>query len=166
MVCSVWLQKFSLSITRCRRISLGVFLLLVSLFIIMNFACSLKLWLFSWKCLHAHMVLGWRISTSFPWLFSLTLKSVSVFPIYCFYITFIQSSIWHIRGNNSFREKSCFLSLVTLLWFGCSTEFCYLQNTGSISLLSKYFCLFSLQCCFRYCYCQWVPSDFCCIWKL
>ena len=60
------------------------------------------------------MVLGWGISTSFPWLFSLILKSVSVFPTYCFYITSIPSSIWHMWGNNSFREKSCFLSLVTL----------------------------------------------------
>ena len=59
------------------------FFVLVSLSIIMNVACLLKSWYFSWKCLHDNMVLEWGIFTSFLWLFSLILKKVS-FPTYCF----------------------------------------------------------------------------------
>ena len=83
MVSNFWIQKFSLWIKRCRNISLAFFVL-VSLSIIKNFACLVKLWFHSHKCLHANLVLEWEIFTSFQWLFSLILKAVSGFPTYCF----------------------------------------------------------------------------------
>ena len=44
----------------------GTFLfVLESLSIIINFACLLKLWFVSWRCLYANMVLGWGFLTSF-----------------------------------------------------------------------------------------------------
>ena len=105
MVSSVWIQKFFLSIKRCLRISLAFFML-GSLSIIMNFAYLLKLWHFSWKCLHAHMVFGWGFFTSFLWLFRLILKVVSAFRRYCYlqnvhsikYMTYTQKQLtsWKI----------------------------------------------------------------------
>ena len=83
MVFNVWIQKFSLWIKRCRRIYLDFYVLLSSS-IMMNFACLLKLWRFSRKCLHANMVLGWGFFTSYLWLLSLILKAVSALPTYCF----------------------------------------------------------------------------------
>ena len=136
----------------------------------MNFGCLLKLFFF-WKCLHANMVLGWGFFTSFLWLFSRILKSVCLSYI-LFYITCIPLNIWHTRCNNQLHEKSyIFFESVDfwklmLLWLSCGTEFCYFQNTGNISLVSKCFCLFSSQCCFRFCCCRWVPWDFFYVWKL
>ena len=118
MVFNVWIQKFPLWIKRCRGISL-VFLL-VNFSIIINFACLLKLWFFSQKYLHATMVLGWGFVTSFPWLFSLTLKRISVFLTYCFlhnvhfikYMTYAQEQL-------TSRKILCFLSLLALESWCC-----------------------------------------------
>ena len=79
---SVWIQKFPLSIKCCCRISSGFFVL-ASFSIMMNFLCLLKLWLFSWRCFDANIVLGWGFFTSFLWLFSLILKRVSTFSRFC-----------------------------------------------------------------------------------
>ena len=127
---------------------------------------------FSWKCLHANMVLGWEFFTLFLWLFSIILKDVSLsFLHIVVYITYIHQVYDICAGTINFVKNLIFFEPVDswkliLLWLGCSTEFCYFQNTGNISLVSKWFCLFSLQCCFRFCYCQWVPWDFSCVWKL
>ena len=99
---SVWIQKFSLSIKLWFRISIGFFVL-VSLPIIMNFACLLKLWLSSWKCFRANMVWGWGFFASFLRLFRVILKGVCAFPIL--------SNIWHLYWNDLLREKSYMFSV-------------------------------------------------------
>ena len=142
MVSRVWIQKFSVSLKRCHSISLGFFVL-VSLSITMNFACLLKLWIFSWKCLHSNMVLGWRFFTSFLWLFSIILKGVSALPstLSFTYRTFHQVfgicsvTIYFVKNLMFFESVDSWKLM--LLWLGCGTEFCYFQNTGSISLVSK-----------------------------
>ena len=71
IVCLVFRSriKFSFSIRHCRIIFVSFFVM-ISLSIIMNFTCLLKLWLFSWKFLHANMVLGLGFFTSFLYIIS------------------------------------------------------------------------------------------------
>ena len=171
MVSNVWIQKFSLWIKHCRKISLAFFVL-VSLSIIMNFACLVKLWFYSHKCLHANLVLEWEIFTLFQWLFSLILKAVSGFPTYCFlhnvhsinYMTYALEQIvwWKIL----YDSWICWLLKVDVAVTCCSTEVCYFLNTANIYLVLKCFCLFSSQCRFRFGCGRWVPWNFCCILKM
>ena len=106
----------------------------------------------------------------------LILKVVSVFPKYWridFYIACIPSSIRCMRWNNKFCEKlyMFFKSVdswrLMFLWPGCSTEFClpFLKHRKHSPGFKVLF-LFTLQCCFRFCSCQWLPWDLYCIWKL
>ena len=135
--------------------------MLVHLSIIMNFACLLKLWFYSLICLHPNMVLEWGIFTSFLWLFSLILKAVSGFPTYYFL-----HNVHSINCMTYALKQFYMIWKLMLLWPGCSTEVCYFLNTGNIFLVSKCFCLFSLQCHFRFGCCRWVPWNFCCILKI
>ena len=122
----VWFQKVSLWIKRWRRISLGVFVM-ASLSMIMSFACLLKSWFFSWKCLDANMVLEWGIFPSFSWLHSLILKAVSAYPKHC---------DLHRAGAIIFVKKLvCFLNLLTLgSWCCCNlvtAKFLLFQKHGN-----------------------------------
>ena len=103
---------------------------------------------FSWKCLLTNMVLWWGFSSSFLWLFSLLLKGVCLS-----YILLFRSREFHqvydiCAGMINFVKKFYVLFesvdswKLMLLWLGCSTEFFYFQNTGSISLISKCFFYF------------------------
>ena len=69
-------SKFSLSINLLCKISFDL-VVFVSLPIMMNFACFLKTWIFSWKCLHANMASGFL--TSLRCLDALILKLNSDF---------------------------------------------------------------------------------------
>ena len=60
----------------------------------------------------------------------------------------------------------CWLLKVDVAMTCCSAEVCYFLNTANIFLVSKCFCLFSLQCRFRFGCCRWVPWNFCCVLKM
>ena len=137
MVSNVWI--FGLSIV----FSFFSFFVLVSFSTIINFACLLKLWYFSQKYLHANMVLGWGFVTSFPWLFSLTLKRISVFLTYCFLhnVHFIKYMTYALEQLTSWK-------ILYVFWV------CWLLK---VDVVSECFWLFFLQCCFRFSYCRWIP---------
>ena len=136
--------------------------MLVSYSVIMNFTCLLKLSLgnacmliWFWDEDFLHHIWGYLAAY---WKRSLRLLHL------IFYITFFLHKAQFRKKSYMFSESLDFWKSM-LLWLGCSSKFCPFQNKGNIFLVSKYFCLFSLQCCFRFCCCRWVPWDFCCVWK-
>ena len=130
----------------------------------MNFGCLLELGFFSWKCLHAKMVLHAKI-IYLHYLcgyFVLYWKASLPFLHIVVYMTRIQSSKLHMDLNNELCKK-CYMFFesvdswtLMLFWLGCSAGSCYFQNTGNISLVSKCFYLFFLQRYFQFYYCQYL----------
>ena len=103
------------------RISL-CFFVLVSLSIIMNFVCLLKLWFFSRKCLHNdeqcssqnHISIIWfwveDVLNNFCGYLAVYWKQSLPFLPIVFYTTYTPLNIWHTHYNNKLREK-CLLTL-------------------------------------------------------
>ena len=74
------IQNLSFLISHWIRVSLEL-KVFVYWSIMVNFAFLLKLWLSCWKCFQAITAL--TFFTSLRWWFSLILKLVSAFPLYC-----------------------------------------------------------------------------------
>ena len=118
------------------------------------------IWFWNEEFLHHFcgcLVLCWKRSLDFLYI--------------VFYVTFIPLIIWHTRWNNQFGKKSYMIfdsvdSWKLMLLWRVQHRVCYVLNTGNIFLVSKCFYLFSLQCCFRFSCCRWVPWNFCCILKM
>ena len=100
--------------------------------------------------------------TLFLCLFSLIFKGSLPFLHILIYIMCFHQVYDICSGTTNFVKNLVFWVCWKLMffWLGCSTEFCNFQNTRNIFLDSKCFCLFSWQCCFQFCYCQWVPLGF------
>ena len=156
------------------RISL-CFFVLVSLSIIMNFVCLLKLWFFSRKCLHNdeqcssqnHISIIWfwveDVLNNFCGYLAVYWKQSLPFLPIIFYTTYTPLNIWHTHYNNKLRENVCWLLKFDVVMTWLQHRFILFAKHLSVS---KCFCLFSLQCCFRFFYCRWVPWCFCFVWKL
>ena len=144
------------------------FFLLVSLPVIMNFAYLMKLWFFSlsvcmliWFCnkkslyhFCGYLVLYWKRSLSFLHI--------------VFYITCIILNMTYVPEQLTLWKILCFLSLLNIE-SQCNCDLvagqCSAISKTRKTLFQSAF-LFSLQCSFRFCYCQWVSWDFCSVWKL
>ena len=156
------------------RISL-CFFVLVSLSIIMNFVCLLKLWFFSRKCLHNdeqcssqnHISIIWfwdeDVLNNFCGYLAVYWKQSLPFLPLVFYTTYTPLNIWHTHYNNKLRENVCWLLKFDVVMTWLQHRFILFAKHVSVS---KCFCLFSLQCCFRFFYCRWIPWCFCFVWKL
>ena len=138
-----------------RRISL-CFFVLVSLSIIMSFACLLKLWFFSQKCLHNdeqcssqnHISIIWfwvqDVLNNFCGYLAVYWKQSLPFLPIVFYTGYTPLNIWHTHYNNKLREKSSmFLSLLTLEIWCCydlvTAQIYSICKTRIVSSASVYF---------------------------
>ena len=104
----------------------------------------IKVIIFSWKCLNANMVLAWGFFWSFLWLFSVILKRVSAFPAYCC-----------LHNVHSIKYMAYALEQLTSWKILYVFRVCWLLKDNFVMTWLQHFCLFSLQSCFRFYYCQW-----------